>query len=169
MLYFFPNFFQNLCCQKQGVAYTPVFTALISNSLSKIYLVDGLPGLLPMGQVRRESYLPKRNLYLSGRADRGFLNPDEWFSYIFERVIRQQIKKSILEMIQKGAVPENIHTLPQKRLIKVGEFFKTKTFKKKCIKLYWNLQRDAGSYKKSLLWVCVNLWSYWMIEVGGSS
>ena len=113
------------------MAYTPVFTVLISNSLSKIYLVDGLPGLLPMGQVRRESYLPKRNLYLSGRADRGFLNPGEWFSYIFERVIRQQIKKSILEMIQKGAVPENIHTLPQKRLIKVGEFFKTKTLQKK--------------------------------------
>ena len=36
---------------------------------------NGLPGLLPVGQVRRQSYLPKRKIYLSRTTGRGlFLN-----------------------------------------------------------------------------------------------
>ena len=36
-----------------------------SKSLSKIQSANVLPGLLPVGQVRRESYLPEGKIYLS--------------------------------------------------------------------------------------------------------
>ena len=33
---------------------------------------NGLPGLLPVGQVREESYLPEGEIYMSRTTERGF-------------------------------------------------------------------------------------------------
>ena len=45
-----------------------------SKSLSKIQSANGL-GSLPVGQVRKESYLPKKKMYLSRTTGRVFFEP----------------------------------------------------------------------------------------------
>ena len=60
---------------KQLITLMPRIYPFFSITLSKISSENGLPGLLPVGQVRRQSYLPKRKIYLSPTTGRGlFLN-----------------------------------------------------------------------------------------------
>ena len=50
---------------KHLITLTPKIYPFLSKSLSKILSANDLPGLLPMGQVRRQSYLPEGKIYLS--------------------------------------------------------------------------------------------------------
>ena len=56
---------------KHLITLTPKIYPFLSKSLSKISSANALPGLLPMGQVRRQSYLPKPKIYLSRTTGRG--------------------------------------------------------------------------------------------------
>ena len=51
-------------CQHPSKHFSCAKNLLVSKSL-----VDALSSLLPVGQARRESYLPKRKLYLSRTSD----------------------------------------------------------------------------------------------------
>ena len=57
------NFHQ--ASSKHLITLMPKIYPFFSKSLSKNALANGLPGLLPMGQVRRQSHLPKGKLNLS--------------------------------------------------------------------------------------------------------
>ena len=56
---------------KHLITLTPKIYPFFSKSLSKISSANGLPGLLPVGQVRRQSYLPEPKIYLSRTTGRG--------------------------------------------------------------------------------------------------
>ena len=56
---------------KHLITLTPKIYPFFSKSLSKILLANGLPGLLPVGHVRRQSYLPEPKIYLSRTTGRG--------------------------------------------------------------------------------------------------
>ena len=56
---------------KHLITFTPKIYPFFSKSLSKISSANSLPGLLPMGQVRRQSYLPEPKIYLSWTTGRG--------------------------------------------------------------------------------------------------
>ena len=56
---------------KHLITITPKIYPFFSQSLSNILSANGLPGLLPVGQVRRQSYLPKQKIYLSRTTGRG--------------------------------------------------------------------------------------------------
>ena len=54
------------------VTLEPKAYLFLSKSLSKIWLANGLPRSLLVGQGRRKSYLPERKIYLSRMTGRGF-------------------------------------------------------------------------------------------------
>ena len=56
---------------KHLITPTPKIYPFVSKSLSKISSAKGLPGLLPVGQARRQSYLPKGKIYLSRTTRQG--------------------------------------------------------------------------------------------------
>ena len=53
----------------------PKMYPFLSKLLSKISSANGLPGLLPVGQVRRQSYLPEGKSTCPGRPDGGYFEP----------------------------------------------------------------------------------------------
>ena len=57
-------------CQHPSKHFSCAKNLLVSKSL-----VEGLSSLLPVGQARRESYLPERKLYLSRTSDGFFFEP----------------------------------------------------------------------------------------------
>jgi len=57
---------------KHLITLEPKIYLFFPKSLSKIYSANGFPGSLPVGQVRRESYLPEGKIYLSRTNGRGF-------------------------------------------------------------------------------------------------
>ena len=56
---------------KHLITLTPKIYPFFSKSLSKISSANGLPGLLPVLQVRRSSYLPEPKIYLSRTTGQG--------------------------------------------------------------------------------------------------
>ena len=70
---------------KHLITLTPKIYPFFSKSLSKILSANGLPGLLPMGQVRRQSYLPKPKLYLSRTTGRGLFRALKKYTAIYNR------------------------------------------------------------------------------------
>ena len=56
---------------KHLITLTPKIYPFFPKSLSKISSANGLPGLLPVGQVRRQRYLPEPKIYLSRTTGRG--------------------------------------------------------------------------------------------------
>ena len=56
---------------KHLITLTPKIYPFFLKSLSKISSANGLPGILPVGQVRRQSYLPEPKIYLSRTTGRG--------------------------------------------------------------------------------------------------
>ena len=57
---------------KRLITLKPKIYPFFSKSLSKIQSANVLPGLLPMGQVRRKCYLPEGKIYLSQTTGRRF-------------------------------------------------------------------------------------------------
>jgi len=57
---------------KHLITLKPKAYLFFSKSLSKIKSASGLPGSLPVGQGRRESYLPEEKIYLSWTTGRVF-------------------------------------------------------------------------------------------------
>ena len=57
---------------KNLITLEPKIYPFFSKSLPKIYSANSLPASLPVGQVRRESYLPEGKIYLSRTNGRGF-------------------------------------------------------------------------------------------------
>ena len=56
---------------KHLITLMPKIYPFFSKSLSKILSANGLPRLLPVGQVRGQSYLPEPKIYLSRTTGRG--------------------------------------------------------------------------------------------------
>ena len=61
-------------CQEPPKHFLCITNLLISKSLSEVYSVQGLPGLLPVGQVRRIT-CPRGNCICSRRVDGVFFSP----------------------------------------------------------------------------------------------
>ena len=92
---------------KNLITLEPKIYLFFSKSLSKIYSANGLPAFLPVGQVRRGSYLREGKIYLSRTNGRGFFRALLSVSYIiigdlincYDKFASQYLKNTLLTKV----------------------------------------------------------------------